>query len=44
MTEEILNLQMISVEEEADEVDGMRLSTISGGGCGNWSVLSIAGC
>lgn len=29
MADEVLKLQMLSVEEETDEVDGMRFSTTS---------------
>lgn len=47
MEKTILEYQNINIVEEiddVDEVDGMRFSTFSGGGCGNWSVLSIVGC
>ncbi len=44
MADEVLKLQMLSVEEETDEVDGMRFSTTSLSWCGNWSAISAFGC
>lgn len=44
MADEVLKLQMLSVEEETDEVDGMRFSTTSLSWCGNWSANSAFGC
>ncbi|HFI0215597.1 TPA: SapB/AmfS family lantipeptide [Streptococcus suis] len=45
MAEEVLNLQLVSVQlEETDEVDGMRFSTISARRCGNWSAFSWEKC
>ncbi|GAB7112036.1 hypothetical protein [Streptococcus sobrinus] len=48
MSEEILSLQTLPIEEdfeEINEVDGMRgVSTLSGGGCHNWSTFSIGAC
>lgn len=44
MPEEVLKLQMLSVEEESDEVDRLRFSTTSLSWCGNWSAISVFGC
>ncbi|NQP59563.1 SapB/AmfS family lantipeptide [Streptococcus suis] len=44
MADEVLKLQTLSVEEETDEVDGMRFSTTSLSWCGNWSMISAFGC
>ena len=45
MSEEILKLQTLPVEEEINEVDGMRgVSSLSGGGCHRWSTVSIGAC
>ena len=44
MADEVLKLQTLSVEEETDEVDGMRFSTTSLSWCGNWSMMSVFGC
>ncbi|HEL0024758.1 TPA: hypothetical protein TVN86_001987 [Streptococcus equi subsp. zooepidemicus] len=42
MADEVLKLQMLSVEEETDEVDGMRFSTTSLSWCGNWRLREPA--